>query len=318
MQKSEQCVFSVDVEDWFHILDIAAAPDIACWSTLPSRVEANFQRLLDLFSEEGRRVTCFFVGWIAERFPHLVREAVARGHEIASHGYAHRLAYSMTRSEFRSDALRSRLLLEDISGTAVIGYRAAGFSSTEATPWFFSELCASGYLYDSSVFPAWHGHGGSPKSPLRPHFVAGQALIELPASVAEIGPTRMCFFGGGYLRLFPYRIIRYMGRRLMANGARLIFYIHPREIDPQHPRLPMPYGRRFKSYVNLHTTERKIRHIIRDFPVTTCRDFLFGSASELRYKKPEPTTIMKTDVMTNRTGDERHRTSVSQPWRVGT
>lgn len=303
MQKSEQCIFTVDVEDWFHILDVPAAPDFGCWSGLPSRVEANFQRLLDLFSERDRHVTCFFVGWIAEHFPHLVREAVARGHEIASHGYAHRLAYSMTRTEFRADALRSRLLLEDISGTHVVGYRAPGFSSTDAIPWFFSELSATGYLYDSSVFPARHGHGGNPNSPLRPHFVPGEALIEIPPTVAELGPMRMCFFGGGYLRLFPYAVIRHMATRVIAHRAPLIFYVHPREIDPQHPRIPMSYWRRFKSYVNLHTTEMKIRHIIRDFPVTTCRDFLFGSASERPTKKPRLSTTVNPELLANRGGD---------------
>ena len=313
MQKSRQCIFSVDVEDWFHILDVPRAPDIACWSGLPSRVETNFQRLLDLFSAQGRYVTCFFLGWIAERFPHLVREAVARGHEIASHGYAHRLAYRMTRSEFRADALRSRLLLEDISGTPVIGYRAAGFSSTEATPWFFAELSASGYLYDSSVFPARRGHGGNPNSPLGPHFVPGEALIEIPASVAEVGPTRMCFFGGGYLRLFPYCIIRHMGRRVLADGGPLVFYIHPREIDPQHPRIPMPYGRRFRSYVNLHTTEAKIRRIIRDFPVTTCREYLFGPAAELPHKKPALSTLVNPQLMASRTANPRDRANVGHP-----
>lgn len=286
MQNSGQCIFSVDVEDWFHILDVPAVPEMASWSGLPSRVEANFLRLLDVFSEQGRQVTCFFVGWIAEHFPQLVREAVARGHEIASHGYAHRLAYSMTRTEFRADALRSRLLLEDISGTRVMGYRAPGFSYTAAIPWFFAELSACGYLYDSSVFPARHGHGGNPHSPLRPHFVPGEALIEIPPSVAELGPVRMCFFGGGYLRLFPYRVIRHMARRVMASGAPLIFYVHPREIDTQHPRIPMPRWRRFKCYVNLRTAEKKIRQIVRDFPVTTCRDFLFGSMSELPDPKP--------------------------------
>lgn len=296
MHKLGQSVFSVDVEDWFHILDVPTAPDMAFWPMLPSRVETNFQRLLDLFSEQRRLVTCFFLGWIAERFPHLVREAVARGHEIASHGYAHQLAYRMTRSEFRTDALRSRLLLEDISGTPVLGYRAAGFSSTEATPWFFAELSASGYVYDSSVFPARRGHGGNPNSPLKPHLVAGENLIELPASVAEFGSARMCFFGGGYLRLFPYRVIRHMSMRLMANGAPVIFYIHPREIDPEHPRIPMPYRRRFKSYVNLRTTERKIRNILRDFPVTTCRDFLFGSDSEFVHKKPALRVIPHSDL----------------------
>jgi polysaccharide deacetylase family protein (PEP-CTERM system associated) len=313
MQNSQQCIFSVDVEDWFHILDVPGAPELSSWSRLPSRVEANFLRLLDLFSEESRQVTCFFLGWIAERFPQLVREAVARGHEIASHGYSHRLVYSLTRTEFRADAMRSRLLLEDISGTPVIGYRAPGFSSTEATPWFFPELCATGYVYDSSVFPAKRGHGGNPNSQLRPHFVAGEALIELPASVAEIGPARMCFFGGGYLRLFPYSVIRHMGRRLMASGAPLMFYIHPREIDPQHPRLPMPYTRRFKSYVNLHTTETKIRHIVRDFPVTTCRDFLFGAGSELSYKKPILSAIVNRDMTSNRTLDVPDRAGVALP-----
>lgn len=280
MPNAEKCIFSVDVEDWFHVLDVPGAPDIGRWSSLPSRVEANFHRLLGIFEDEGRRVTCFFVGWIAERFPHLVREAVSRGHEIASHGYAHRLIYEMTQSEFRTDALRTRLLLEDISGTPVIGYRAAGFSSTEATPWFFDEVSNCGYLYDSSVFPARRGHGGNPNSPLRPYFVVPGQLIEIPASVAQVGPARICFFGGGYLRFFHYSIIRRMGRRLMAGGTPLIFYIHPREIDPDHPRIPMSYGRRFKCYINLKNTEHKIRRIIREFPVTTCRDFLFPVTDE--------------------------------------
>ncbi len=313
MQKPGQCIFSVDVEDWFHILDVPTAPDISSWSTLPSRVETNFLRLLDLFSERRRSVTCFFLGWIAERFPHLVREAVARGHEIASHGYAHQLAYTMTRSEFRADAIRSRLLLEDISGTSVIGYRAPGFSSTEAIPWFFDELCASGYLYDSSVFPARRAHGGNPNSRPGPHFVAGGSLIELPVTVSEFGPARMCFFGGGYLRLFPYRIIRHMSRRVLAGGAPVVFYIHPREIDPHHPRIPMPYRRRFKSYVNLHATEKKIRSIIRDFPVTTCRNFLFGATSEPAYRNPARSALLDTELVMDLISDGGHRTSMAHP-----
>ncbi len=290
MQKHGQCIFSVDVEDWFHILDLRTTPDIASWSILPSRVERNFLRLLDLFSDScgghPRQITCFFLGWIAERFPHLVREAVDRGHEIASHGYAHRLAYTMTRSDFREDVQRSKLLLEDISGTRVLGYRAPGFSSTKAIPWFFDELCATGYLYDSSVFPARRAHGGNPNSPLAPHYVAGGSLIELPATVAEMGPARMCFFGGGYLRLFPYRLIRQMSRRVLASGAPVMFYIHPREIDPHHPRIPMPFARRMKSYINLHTTQEKICNVIRDFSVTSCWKFLSSSAFGLSDTAP--------------------------------
>jgi polysaccharide deacetylase family protein (PEP-CTERM system associated) len=280
MQKSQKCVFSVDVEDWFHILDVAAAPPISSWPGLPSRVEGNFRRLLDLFSEEGKQVTCFFLGWIAERFPHLIREAVARGHEIASHGYSHQLVYKMTRKQFRADALRSRLMLEDISGTKVIGYRAPGFSSTEATPWFFDEVGSCGYLYDSSVFPARRGHGGNPNSSLGPYFAVDGRLLEFPVSVAEVGPSRVCFFGGGYLRFFHYSIIRHMAMRQIASGVPLMFYIHPREIDVHHPRIRMSLGRSFKSYVNLGPTEAKIRSILREFPVTTCSDFLFGVEPE--------------------------------------
>jgi polysaccharide deacetylase family protein (PEP-CTERM system associated) len=274
-----KCVFSVDVEDWFHILDVPNAPQIEMWNELPSRVEQNFRQLLELFDETGARVTCFFLGWIAERFPQLVREAVAAGHEIASHGYAHRLTYTVTRDEFAQDARRSRSMLEDLAGVPVIGYRTAGFSATERTPWFFDELIAAGYRYDSSVFPARRDHGGNPRAEHRPHVVRADkgALVEMPVSVASICGAQTCFFGGGYLRLFPYSIVRRMSRVVLAEGRPVIFYIHPREIDPNHPRMAMNWRRRFKSYVNLHTTAPKIRCILNDFPVTTFRDYLANS-----------------------------------------
>ncbi len=138
-------IFSVDVEDWFHILDVPSAPGIAEWAALPSHVEKNFTRLLDLFSESNVQVTCFFLGWIGERFPHLVKEAAARGHEVASHGYGHRLVYEQSRDEFHDDVRRARMLLEDIAGAPVVGYRAPGFSTTEQTPWFFDVLAEAGY-----------------------------------------------------------------------------------------------------------------------------------------------------------------------------
>ena len=269
----------MDVEDWFHILDVPGAPDLSKWGTLPSRVEANFLRLLDLFSEEQKLVTCFFLGWVAERFPHLVREAAKRGHEIASHGYSHRLVYKMDRREFGNDVRHARLLLEDIIGSPVIGYRAPGFSVTETTPWFFEEVSNGGYLYDSSIFPARRGHGGDRNGELEPHRLQFGRLIEFPISQSQIGPIRLCFFGGGYLRLFPYGVIRRMAKRQMDDGRSLIFYIHPREIDPQHPRIPMSPYRQLKTYVNLSTTEAKIVRIVREFPITTCQECLFGPAA---------------------------------------
>jgi polysaccharide deacetylase family protein (PEP-CTERM system associated) len=271
-----QNIFTVDVEDWYHILDIPSAPAISEWAGLPARVEANFRNLLDLFSARNVRTTCFFLGWIAERFPHLVREAAERGHEVASHGYAHRLVFEMSPEEFREDAMKSRKLLEDLSGTRVQGYRAAGFSSTKDSPWFFEELVAAGYEYDSSIFPAERGHGGIPLAPLEPYIVATPSgtIAEFPLTVADCLGKRLCFFGGGYLRLFPYTLIRRMAKQVAASGRPVIFYVHPREIDPEHPRLPMKFSRRFKSYVNLRGTEEKIQRILADFSCTSFREHL--------------------------------------------
>ncbi len=262
-------IFSVDVEDWFHILDVPSAPAISEWSRLPSRVEQNFSRLLDIFSEYQVQVTCFVLGWIGERFPHLVREAVARGHEIASHGYGHGLVYQQSRDEFYEDVRTSRLLLEDLAAAPVVGYRAPGFSTTTDTPWFFEALAEAGYQYDSSIFPAVRAHGGIPDARRDPYRVGGDGILEMPITVADFLGRGMCFFGGGYLRVFPYWLICKKVKEVLAEGRPVVFYIHPREIDPAHPRLPMSPSRAFKSYVNLESTEAKIRRILQDFPVTT-------------------------------------------------
>ena len=277
------CIFSVDVEDWFHILDLPSAPRPAQWDSLPSRVEQAFLRLLDLFSERDVQVTCFFLGWVARRFSHLVKEADKRGHEIASHGCLHRLVYEMTRSEFLEDAIESRKILEDIVGRRVFGYRSAGFSVVEETPWFFDALIEAEYRYDSSVFPAKRGHGGLRTDQLAPFFVRSPSggLIEFPITVAKIVGMPICFFGGGYLRLFPLSLIEAMTSRVLAEGRPVVFYIHPREVDPSHPRLPMSLGRRFKSYVNLKATETKIKGLLRRFPMTTFRSFIANDLNHL-------------------------------------
>lgn len=278
-----RCVFSVDVEDWFHILDIESAPAITEWAALPSRVEKNFMKLLDLFSEAGCTVTCFFLGWVGERFPHLVQEAHRRGHEIASHGYAHRLVFEFGRGEFLRDAVVSRKILEDLTGEPVIGYRAAGFSITESTRWFADELIEAGYLYDSSVFPAPRQHGGLKDGHYTPYFIGepSKGLVEFPMTVGRMLGLRFCFSGGGYLRLFPLAFVRRMAKRVLADGRPIIFYVHPREIDPSHPRLPMPPLRRFKSYVNLQTTESKIRKLLDEFEVTSFRNFIASDLESL-------------------------------------
>jgi polysaccharide deacetylase family protein (PEP-CTERM system associated) len=269
-------IFSIDVEDWFNISAVDSEPDVSCWDSLPTSVERDLPRLLELFGESGVKVTCFFLGYFARRFPFLVRQALDQGHEIASHGFHHRLAYRQNAEDFYQDVLATRKLLEDISGRLVLGYRAAAFSVTRATPWFFDRLAQAGYAYDSSVFPAPHGIGGIKTDRLAPHelVTAHGRLVEFPVTAVRVLGKPMCFFGGGYLRISPYPLIRAMGRRVLAEGRPVVFYIHPREINPGHPRLPMGLKRRFKSYVNLRTVEGKLRRIVRDFELTTFADWL--------------------------------------------
>ena len=275
----EVCVFSIDVEDWFHILDLPGTPPLQQWAALPSRVEKNLLKLLDILDETNTKVTCFFLGWVARRFPHLVKEAAKRGHEIASHGYAHVLAYHMTAEGFFRDAKKAKEVLEDSIGQQIYGYRAAGFSVSESTRWFFDKLIEAGYLYDSSLFPARRAHGGLRNGPREPHVVvcASGEIIEFPMTVESILGAPMCFFGGGYLRLFPYAMMRHMAKKVLADGLPVIFYVHPREIDPEQPRLAMNLKRRFKSYVNLRATEQKIRRILSDFEVTSFQNVLGSS-----------------------------------------
>jgi polysaccharide deacetylase family protein (PEP-CTERM system associated) len=290
------CIFSVDVEDWFHILDLPSAPGPSRWDSLPSRIEQDFTRLLELFSETDVKVTCFFLGWVARRFSHLVKEADKRGHEIASHGCSHRLVYEMTRREFLQDAMESKRILEDITGRQVVGYRSAGFSVVEETPWFFDALIEAEYRYDSSVFPATRGHGGLRTGQLAPFFVGSHCggLIEFPITVAKILGIPMCFFGGGYLRIFPLSLIEAMTSRVLAEGRPVVFYIHPREVDPSHPRLPMGLGRRFKSYVNLRSSEAKIRHLLHRFTMTTFQSLIANDLNRLAGLSPVHAAVRGT------------------------
>jgi polysaccharide deacetylase family protein (PEP-CTERM system associated) len=278
-----KCIFTVDVEDWFHILDVPSTPPISTWDSLPSHVEKNFRKLLDIFGEHNVHVTCFFLGWVAERFPHLVREAEKRGHEIGSHGYAHRLVYELTREEFLEDAVKSKKILENIVGHPILGYRCSGFSVTEKTPWFFEALAEAGYKYDSSVFPAPRQHGGLNGAQLGPYAVGTSKgeITEFPITVAHFLGRPLCFFGGGYLRLFPYSVIKHMMAGVQTEGRPVVFYVHPREVDPEHPRLPMGLVRRFKSYVNLRTTETKLRRLMSEVEVTTLREFIKRSGNRL-------------------------------------
>ena len=276
-----QSIFSIDVEDWFNLSGTGLEPPPSEWDRLESRIERNLHTLLELLAAAGGTATCFVVGYFAKRFPHLIREAAAAGHEIASHSYFHRLVYEMSANEFYQDVLATRKLLEDVSGRAIRGFRAPAFSVTKQTPWFFEKLVEAGYNYDSSVFPAPHQTGGLATDRLAPHRVQTPAgeLTEFPITAVRVFGRPMCFFGGGYLRLFPYRVIRAMGHTALNEGRPVVFYVHPREIDPEHPRMPLSLRRKFTCYVNLRSTRPKIRQILRDFNVSSFDRYMAQAAA---------------------------------------
>jgi len=268
MDYTQTRFFTVDVEDWFNILDVASAPKVDDWGKYEIRFEPHLRRMLELLAEYKRPATFFWLGWFAERYPELVKACRDGGHEVACHGYAHLLSTSLTGAEmFREDITRGKKILEDITGEAVKGFRAPGFCTLNDTPWFFDEIRAAGYLYDSSVFPAARGHGGAAGAPMTPYVIktASGPLVEVPQSLIESGGRRLSVFGGGYLRLAPSGVIRWGIRHLQQHNRPLVVYVHPREIDPEQPRLAMPWKRRFKTYVNLRSTYPKLEMLCRNY-----------------------------------------------------
>lgn len=262
---------SVDVEDWFHVGAFERTIRRSDWGGLTSRVEHNTDAVLALFAEAGVSATFFTLGWVAERYPALMRRIVEAGHELASHGYDHARVFSLTPDGFRADLRRSRTLLEDTGGQAVKGYRAPSFSIDRRTPWAHQILAEEGYLYSSSVAPIRHDHYGWPESPRfawKP--VAGAALVELPVTTAELGGRRLAAGGGGFFRLLPYGFSRWAIRQVNAREQRpAIIYFHPWEIDPDQPRVAgAPLRSRLRHYTNLSVMAAKLRRLTRDFAWT--------------------------------------------------
>ena len=259
---------SVDVEDYYQVGAFARRIARGDWDGYPSRVEANTKALLDLFDAARVRATFFVLGWIAERHPDLVSAIAARGHEVASHGYSHTDVSSQSPAAFRADVRRTRELLEDISGTAVRGYRAANFSIGRDNDWAFAVLEEEGYAYSSSVYPMWHDQNGSQlrrRGPFTPERAA--ELLEIPlTSVPLLGIDLPCS-GGGYFRLLPYGVSRWALRRVNHLERRpFIFYVHPWEIDPEQPRITgLPLKSRLRHYVNLARVEGRLRRLLEEF-----------------------------------------------------
>lgn len=259
---------TVDVEDYFQVSAFERYIAREDWQRLPHRVERNTDRVLALFAEHGVKATFFMLGWIAERYPALLRRIVDTGHELASHGYAHVRVTGQTPAEFYEDIQRSKQLLEDISGTAVRGYRAASYSIGAANLWALEVLQRAGYTYSSSIYPIRHDLYGMPQAPrfaFRPQGEGG--LLEVPVTTVTIAGQKLPCGGGGYFRLLPYALSRWAMRRVNErDGQACVFYFHPWELDPEQPRVPgIDYKTRFRHYLNLNRMEQRLRALLRDF-----------------------------------------------------
>lgn len=267
---------SVDVEDYFQVTSLAAAAPPERWDAFDSRVVWSTERLLALFDAAGVRATFFVLGWVAERQPALVRRIASLGHEIASHGYAHRLVYEQDPGSFRADVRRARRILEDTTGERVHGYRAPSYSITRRSLWALDVLREEGHVYDTSIFPVYHDRYGIPDAPRHPYRLEtrdGRSLVELPPSTVRLGRVNVPVAGGGYFRLLPYWWTRWGIARLNGRERRpAIFYLHPWEVDPGQPRLAVPWSSRLRHYRNLHRTEPRLERLLRDFRFGPIRD----------------------------------------------
>jgi len=258
---------SVDIEDWFQVGAFEKVIARDAWETIPGRVEANTEKVLALFDEAGVKGTFFTLGWVAERYPAIIRRAAEAGHEIASHGWDHQRVFTMDEQQFRADLDRAHKAIEDASGVSPIGYRAPSFSIDARTPWAHPVLAERGYVYSSSVAPIRHDHYGwrdSPRFAWRP--VAGAGLIELPVTTVDLAGRRFAAGGGGFFRLLPYGFSSWAIRRVNRNEEKpAIFYFHPWEVDPDQPRVQdAPVRSKVRHYTNLDVMEGKLLKLLRD------------------------------------------------------
>jgi polysaccharide deacetylase family protein (PEP-CTERM system associated) len=269
-------IMTVDVEDWFHILEVDGGFTRRDWDGLEARVVANTDRILGLFDEAGVHATFFVVGWVARRQPAMVRRIAEAGHEIGSHSYWHEVLPRHDARSLAADLTASRKLLEDLGGSAVTGFRAPGGSITPAQAWAFDVMLDAGYHYDSSLCPGYSSHGGYPSPYLGPHRLRCERglLDEVPSATIGLAGRRVPYAGGGYLRLFPYALQKWATRLENRNGRPSSVYVHPREIDPEQPRMDLPALRSFKYYVGLSGAESKLRRLLRDFRWLGARDWL--------------------------------------------
>ncbi|MBI1425236.1 MAG: DUF3473 domain-containing protein [Gammaproteobacteria bacterium] len=270
-------VLSVDVEDYFHVAALSETIKVDDWSNISPRVVDNTRRLLDLFDRHNVKATHFVLGWVAERFPELVREIDTRGHEVASHGYSHQLVYDQSPDVFHEETRKSKAMLEDILGKPVHGYRAASYSITKKSLWALDILSDLGFKYDSSIFPIRHDRYGIPDAEPLPHKLKtpnGNHIVEFPLTTSSLFGVKMPAAGGGYFRLYPYALSKFLLRRVEKEHKPIVFYLHPWEIDHAQPRVKASALSTFRHYNNLDKCEGRLEKLLQDFSFTTMSDVL--------------------------------------------
>jgi polysaccharide deacetylase family protein (PEP-CTERM system associated) len=269
---------TVDVEDYYHVAAFESVIRFEDWERFESRVENNTYRILEILEAHKTQATFFVLGWVAERHPQLVRAISACGHEVASHGYAHQRLYNQTPEQFRTETRRSKCILEDAIGQAILGYRAASYSVTAKSLWALAILREEGFAYDSSIFPIHHDLYGIPSAPRFCHVLQGPdcgGLVEFPLSTLRVGSVNLPIAGGGYFRLFPYTFTRWGIRRLNKHEHQsAVVYLHPWEIDPCQPRIPVGGRARLRHYLNLSRTAARLHRLLQDLRFGTMADVL--------------------------------------------
>ncbi|UUA71412.1 XrtA system polysaccharide deacetylase [Cellvibrio sp. QJXJ] len=270
---------TVDVEDYYHVAAFAKVIKPSDWDNWPSRVEQNTERLLQLFANHNIKITFFILGWVAEKYPQLVKTIRQQGHEIASHGFSHQLIYNQSPEVFRAETEKSKQILEDLAQTPITGYRAASYSITRKSLWALDILAELGFTWDSSIFPTRHDNYGIPGSPEEPYRIIttnGASLLEFPLTTAKVMGQAIPAAGGGYFRQYPYALSKWLFARASLNQTKpQIFYLHPWEIDPEQPRVPnASWFSNFRHYTNLKRCLPRLEQMISDFQFGTMSESL--------------------------------------------
>ena len=289
--------FTVDVEDYFHVSAFASHIKPEDWPSYDCRVERSTKTVLDIADETQTKGTFFILGWVAERYPELVRQIQAAGHEIGCHSQWHQLVYELGPERFRADLIESRDILQDITGQAIKLYRSPSFSITNESLWALEILIEEGFDTDSSIYPIRHDRYGIPTAPASPHVIHTPSgpIREFPGMVCEVAGAKVPVGGGGYLRLFPWQVTKRLLRGVRKQDRPLNVYIHPWEFDPAQPRIQSSLKSQFRHYQNLSTTASKIRNMLSEFHLGTMSQVL--DAMVLPETGRQPSAGRQTETM---------------------